>query len=127
MSSSLEFRIGSRVFSRDGEVGLLKYLVVDPETETIDSLVVQRGRILHKDIVVPVSWVEKADQERVVLDASLSDLETLPEFLEVEYRPLDPSSPPIAGHQPTDLLVWVGAYPHQIFVIERPQVAYHGR
>jgi osmotically-inducible protein OsmY/sporulation protein YlmC with PRC-barrel domain len=127
MSSSLEFKIGSRVFSRDGEVGRLKYLVVDPETETIDSLVVERGKILHKDIVVPVSWVEKADQERVVLNASLSDLETLPEFLKVEYRPLDPNSGPIAGYQPTDLLVWVGNYPHQIFVIERPQVAYHGR
>ncbi|HKP53951.1 MAG TPA: BON domain-containing protein [Chloroflexia bacterium] len=131
---NLEFKIGTPVFSREGEAGRLKYLVVDPEDKTITGLIVERGKLLHKDVVVPVSWVEKADEQGVVLDAYLPELETMPEYREVEYLAPDPTSPPIAGHPPAETRVWIGPYygvvrpPSELGMqTERPQVLHRGR
>jgi osmotically-inducible protein OsmY/sporulation protein YlmC with PRC-barrel domain len=129
-----EFKIGTPVLTRDGEAGRLKFLVIDSEEEEITGLVVERGQLLRKDIVVPASWVERADEQAVVLDASVPELETLPEYREVEYRAPDPSARPIAGHPPAETRIWLGPYPGlQVpvhsgsYLTERPWVLYSGR
>jgi osmotically-inducible protein OsmY/sporulation protein YlmC with PRC-barrel domain len=129
-----EFKIGTPVLTRDGAAGRLKYLVVDPAEEAITGLIVERGQLLHKDVVVPSSWVEKANGQAVVLDASVPELETLPEYREVEFRTPDPSARPIAGHPPAETRVWLGPYPGlqvpahpSSYLAERPWVFYRGR
>ena len=125
-----DFKIGAPVFAREEEIGRLKYLVVDPEEETITNLVVEKGRLLHKDMVVPVSWVERADEQRVVLNASVREVEALPDFREVEFQAPDPAAQPIAGHPAAETLVWIPLWqsnPHVLTISERPRVSYRGR
>jgi osmotically-inducible protein OsmY/sporulation protein YlmC with PRC-barrel domain len=124
---NFEFKIGTPVFNREGEIGRLKYLVVDPPDEVITSLIVERGHLRHKDVVVPVSWVEQADDQRVVLAASTAEVEALPEYREVEYRVPDATARSVAGHPPTETLIWVGSYPTIVQQYEQPWVLYQGR
>jgi osmotically-inducible protein OsmY/sporulation protein YlmC with PRC-barrel domain len=133
-----EFKIGTPVLSRDErEIGKLKYLVIDPDDETISNLVVEKGLLLRKDVVVPVSWVVKADEERIFVNATASEVDSLPEFREVDYRQPDPTARPIAGHQPSELRIWDRPYinpvrpdagPARPILVrsERPWVEYKG-
>ena len=60
-----DFKIGAPVLTDDGEVGRLKYVVVDPHAEVVTDLVIARGRLLQHDIVVPAGWVEHADAQGI--------------------------------------------------------------
>jgi uncharacterized protein YrrD len=75
---------GQRVLTRDGEAGRLDLLLVDPETKRTTHFVVRRGRLLARDLVVPVDWVREIDGDRVFLDVGREQLDRLP-----EYRPDD--------------------------------------
>ena len=59
-----DFKIGAPVLAAEGKVGQLKYVVVDPHTEVVTHLVVERGLLVRHDIVVPVGWVEAAGIRR---------------------------------------------------------------
>ena len=83
--------------------GRLKYIVVDSDAEVVTHLVVERGRLLRRDIVVPVGWVEHADAQGIRLNAKMADLEELPEYREVEYWAPDPTARPVAGHPPVNI------------------------
>jgi osmotically-inducible protein OsmY/sporulation protein YlmC with PRC-barrel domain len=105
-----DFKIGAPVLTDDGEVGRLKYVVVDPQAEIVTDLVVERGRLLRHDFVVPVGWVEHADGHGIRLHAKKADLEELPEFREVEYWAPDPTARPVCGHPPADTRIRIGPY-----------------
>ena len=105
-----DFKIGAPVLTDEGEVGRLKYVVVDPRAEIVTDLVVERGRLLRREIVVPVGWVEHADAQGIRLHAKMADLEGLPEFREVEYWAPDPTARPISGHRPADTRIRIGPY-----------------
>jgi uncharacterized protein YrrD len=77
-------KAGQPVVSRDGEVGRLDLVLLDPATRRVTHFVVRRGRLLHRDTVVPVDWVRKISHDRVVLDVGRDQFERLP-----EYRPDD--------------------------------------
>jgi hypothetical protein len=91
-TTGYDFKIGAPVLTAEGEVGRLKYVVVDPGAEVVTHLVVERGRLLRHDIVVPAGWVEHADAQRIHLNAKMADLEGLPEFREVEFWAPDPTA-----------------------------------
>jgi osmotically-inducible protein OsmY/sporulation protein YlmC with PRC-barrel domain len=105
-----DFKIGAPVLTDDGEVGRLKYVVVDPEAAVVTHLVVERGRLLRHEIVVPVGWVEYADAQGIRLHAKMDELEALPEFHEVQFWAPDPTARPVSGHPPADTRVWISPY-----------------
>jgi osmotically-inducible protein OsmY len=80
----LDFNIGSRVYCKDGSCGELLKVVVDPETETITDLVVQKGILLTTDRIVPVAAVEKATEKEIRLSITSDQLEKYPEYHEDE-------------------------------------------
>jgi hypothetical protein len=47
----------------------LKYVVIDPEDGTVTNLIVERGRLLRRDIVVPAAWVEEGWEGEIVGNA----------------------------------------------------------
>jgi osmotically-inducible protein OsmY len=110
MTADYDFKIGAPVLTDEGEVGRLKYVVVDPRAEIVTDLVVERGRLLRREIVVPVGWVEHADAQGIRLHAKMADLEGLPEFREVEYWAPDPTARPISGHPPADTRIRISPY-----------------
>jgi uncharacterized protein YrrD len=75
-------RAGQRVLARDGQVGQLDEVLVDPRTDRASGFVVRKGRFLGRDVIVPADWIETVDQDRIVLKASKAQIDKLP-----EYRP----------------------------------------
>ena len=65
---------------------------------------------MRHDIVVPVGWVEQTDAQGIRLHAKLDELETLPEFREVEFWAPDPTARPVSGHPPADTRIWISPY-----------------
>jgi uncharacterized protein YrrD len=73
--------IGARVHTRDGsDVGEVHRVIVDLEQQALTSIVVLKGRFLSRDILVPIDFVERADQDSVKLSLDKDGLDQLPDF-----------------------------------------------
>lgn len=77
-------RAGQQVICRDGEVGPLDLVLLDPATRRATHFVVRRGKLLDRDTIVPVAWASEITHDRIVLDVGREQLGRLP-----EYRPDD--------------------------------------
>ena len=73
---------GTRVSCRHGSLGRLDHVLLDPKSDRVEALVVRKGLLLSKDVIVPVSWVEAVEEDEIILAADKAMLEKLP-----EYRP----------------------------------------
>ena len=70
---------GTRVEATDGHVGTLGELVVDPASEYISDLVLQKGHLWgRKQIAVPVSAIERVVEDTVYLNLDKQAVNQLP-------------------------------------------------
>ena len=77
----MNIEIGARVRTRDdADVGEVHRVVVDLERQAVVSIVVLKGRLLSRDILVPLEYVERADEHRVTLRLTTDELDDLPDF-----------------------------------------------
>src|ERR671932_2346902 len=77
----MDIEIGARVRTRDDDdVGEVHRLVLDLYEQAVASIVVLKGRLLSRDILVPLRYVERADQDGVLLSLTTEELEQLPDF-----------------------------------------------
>ena len=77
----MNIEIGARVRTRDDDdVGEVHRVVVDLDEQAVASIVVLKGRLLSRDILVPLRYVERADEDGVALSLSSEELEQLPDF-----------------------------------------------
>jgi sporulation protein YlmC with PRC-barrel domain len=77
----MNIEIGARVrTSDDRDVGAVHRVVVDLERQAVASIVVLKGRLLSRDILVPLEYVERADEGGVMLRLTEGELEKLPDF-----------------------------------------------
>lgn len=77
----MDIEIGARVRTRDdADVGEVHRVVVDLEAQSVASIVVLKGHLLSRDILVPLEYVEQADADGVVLNLTTDELESLPDF-----------------------------------------------
>jgi uncharacterized protein YrrD len=82
----LELREGTSVFTTSGEeVGKINRFVLDPETNEVTHIVVQKGWLFAEDKVVPLDWVSSATDERVTLNENADDFDQLPAFEETHF------------------------------------------
>jgi sporulation protein YlmC with PRC-barrel domain len=98
--------IGATIRCRDGAAGRLKYVVLDPEDNQVTHLIVERGRLLHRDIVVPVGWVERTSEDEIVLKATIAELDTLPDYDELDFVEPDVKFKPAGGYRSQDTRFW---------------------
>ena len=98
----MELKEGMSVFTPGGEeVGQVNRFVLDPATNEITHIVIQKGWLLPEDKVVPFDMVSSANGESVVLSEEIGEFDKLPSFEEThfvraaEYDPGD--STPIPG------------------------------
>jgi len=82
---TFDFNIGAEVHCTDGQCGRLLKVVVDPHTERVTDLIVEKGFILTTDKVLPVSVVEKATPEAVYLSTTGDQLADCADYREVEF------------------------------------------
>jgi uncharacterized protein YrrD len=82
----MELKEGTSVFTSDGqEVGKINRFVLDPATNQVTHIVVQKGWLLPEDKVVPFEMINSATEEQVVLKDNVDDLEKLPAFEETHF------------------------------------------
>ncbi len=72
---------GTRVKASDGYVGQVDELVINNTTKNITHLVMREGHLWgRKEVVIPVSAIEKVNEETVSLKLSKDQIEKLPAF-----------------------------------------------
>ena len=82
----MELKEGTSVFTASGEeVGRINRFVLDPATNEVTHIVVQKGWLLPEDKVVPLAMVSSATEDRVVLNENIGDFDELPPFEETHY------------------------------------------
>ncbi len=82
----MQFKEGADVKTVDGDkVGTVDQIVVDPSSNKITHVVVEKGFLFTEDRVVPVEALRDADDDEIVLKGSVDELETFPEFKETYY------------------------------------------
>src|ERR1700716_2038303 len=79
--SEMKIELGARVRTRDGrDVGEVHRVLVDLEDDAVTGIVVLKGRLLSRDILVPLDFIDRADEHEVVLTLTADELDQLPEF-----------------------------------------------
>jgi uncharacterized protein YrrD len=77
----MNIQIGSAVHTREGRhVGEVHRLLVDLDDDAVTGIVVLKGRLLTRDVLVPLHFVERADDDGVVLTIDEAGLDDLPDF-----------------------------------------------
>lgn len=101
--SRVELKEGTRVFTSDEkEVGTINRFVLDPDTNEVTHIVVQKGWLFTEDKVVPLDWVASTTEEKVVLRENTGNFDELPPFEETYFIRADEQgvSRPLADDYP---------------------------
>ena len=84
VSEGMDVVFRDPVLRRQGKVGRVAVVLLDRQTRHATHIVVRRGWLARRDIIVPLDWATEITPERITLDAEAWQLEQLP-----EYRPDD--------------------------------------
>jgi len=75
--NSLIIKEGAQVEARDGNVGKVKKVNLNPENGQLDSFLVEKGFFFKDEYVVPMEYVETATDVRVDLNLTKNEMERL--------------------------------------------------
>jgi osmotically-inducible protein OsmY len=107
--AKFDFDIGTEVHCQDGQCGKLRKVVLDPHTQRVTDLIVERGFLLTTDRVVPVRLVEQATREGIMLSISSQALSEYPEYRVLEFE--EPAPEVQSGHYDRrDIRCWTQGY-----------------
>jgi uncharacterized protein YrrD len=82
---NLDFEIGARVHCREDSCGRVSRVVIDPESEQVVALIVERGLLQKDSRVVPLRLVLEATPDEIRLDVDSDALDDYTEYNETEY------------------------------------------
>jgi uncharacterized protein YrrD len=86
----MQFKENAKVYLADGqEAGTLDRVVIDPVNKEVISVIVHKGILFTEDKVVPVSLIQQASGDKVVLRPGAGDMEMLFDFEEEQYVLVD--------------------------------------
>ena len=108
--NQFDFQIGARVHCKDGQIGILQKVVVDPHTYRVVDLIVEKGLLQKKDRVLPVSIVEQTDNDNIYLSIQSEELSNYPEYRETEFQVPAPGWEPNSPYRREELRHWVTRY-----------------
>ena len=82
----MRFMKGAEVFSSLGEkIGTLKRIVIDPKTDQVSHLIVEKGFLFTEDKVVPIEMVNLEIGDKISLKETKQGLQELPTYEESHY------------------------------------------
>ena len=82
----MELKEGMSVVTPGGEeVGRVNRFVLDPGTNEVTHIVIQKGWLLPEDKVVPFEMVSPGENDRLVLSEEVGDFDNLPAFEETYF------------------------------------------
>jgi uncharacterized protein YrrD len=98
--TQFNFHMGVHVQCTNGQCGKLAGVVINPDSQHITDLIVEKGFLLKHDRILPVSVMKDATEENVFLSVSSNELDQYPEYRVIEYEEpatgLEQQSTPIA-------------------------------
>lgn len=75
----VRIRRGERVHARDGRIGKVRGLVVDPADDTVTHILLDEGHLwAHKQVAIPVGAVGEITEEEVAVRLSKHEIKELP-------------------------------------------------
>ncbi len=90
-----ELKEGMTVLTPGGEeLGRINRFVLDPATNEVTHVVVQKGWLLPEDKVLPFEMVRSTDDEKLVLSEEVPDFDQLPSFEETHFVSAADERPP---------------------------------
>ena len=90
----MEVSIGTSVYGRKGmKIGEVSHIVLDGQTQQVTHVVVSKGWLLPRDIVVSLDDIRSTSPEQLVLELDEQELEQQPDFIETHYVSPDPGDP----------------------------------
>ena len=88
------------------KVGRVDRVVIDPRTKEATHIIVRTGLLFGEDKVIPIDQIVEAREDQVTLRKDL-DFESLPDFEEEHYIPLDDDElPPTFGPGQVPPMYW---------------------
>ncbi|HZP83364.1 MAG TPA: PRC-barrel domain-containing protein [Chthonomonadaceae bacterium] len=82
----MQVELGARVYSRDDrEIGVIKNLILDPESEQVKTVVIEKGLLRHDDIEAPLEAVLVEAPNRARLTYTAEETQRLPRFDAARY------------------------------------------
>ena len=77
----MQIEIGAPVRTRDGRhIGEVHRVLVDLQDSAVTGIVVLKGRLLSRDVLVPLDFIDRVEDDDVVLTLNEAELDQLPEF-----------------------------------------------
>lgn len=77
----MQFKEGTDVHTIDGDkVGTIDRLVIDPITNEVTHVIVQKGFIFTEDRVIPINALIESEDDSARLSATVEDLEDFPKY-----------------------------------------------
>ncbi len=100
----MQFRRGAAVVTPEGDkVGDVDRVVIDPKTQEVTHLIVEKGILLTTDKVLPLSLVRNATEDRVTLRKDVGDLEDLPDYKETHFVEVEEVKKTEAGDEDVEV------------------------
>lgn len=100
---------GTRVVDSEGTaIGTVRYVVLHPDTQQVNGLVVHQGVVKSREMVVPMAKVASADP-LIRLTLKAADLDSLPLFNPEHLRPMPDHWNMPVGFNERDLFMMGGA------------------
>jgi uncharacterized protein YrrD len=111
--------VGATVYDQNHQqLGTISRIVVDPRTNAITHLVIQKGSFLPRDIVVPADRVIAHREDDVQLTLTDDEVDALPNFIESEYVAPPEGWVPPTPYPPAAALWPVGAGYYPVLPVE---------
>jgi osmotically-inducible protein OsmY/sporulation protein YlmC with PRC-barrel domain len=86
MMAKLDLHIGAQVHCKDQPCGKLVKLVVDPQTQQVTELIVEKGLLFKEDRVLPITTVERVTEQEICLNIHSYELSNYPEYRQVTVK-----------------------------------------
>ncbi len=101
---------GADVLTSSGEkVGTLDRVVLEPATQKITHIVVEKGLLFETKKLIPIEYVTESEGEKqILLNQRKEDLDKLPVYDETSYIGLDPNDYP---DEQVDAVYWYPPLP----------------
>lgn len=113
----LELKEGMSVLTPSGEeIGKINRFVLDPATNEVTHVVIQKGWLLPEDKVLPFEMVRSTSDEKLVLSEDVPKFDKLPSFEETHFvraaddRPGDRTPAGDPAYQYTPAYYWYPAH-----------------
>jgi len=115
----MHIKIGVPIYAEDGQVGRVSRVILNPATSELHGIVATEDAMLPHDVVIPSSWITRADEDGLSVRGTAEEVANLDVFALSQY-----SEPPEDWIPPTDSpssIYLFPASPYSVGAFDRPR------